>query len=69
MYLRKRAFYTRKSDQVVKRCRPLRRGLQVHAVMSEGHVDVRAEDTVNLWRLLEKVVIIVVVDLRHIESN
>ncbi len=60
--------YTHKSDQVMTECRPLRRGLQLQAVMaswymSEGHFGVRAQGAANWWQLLEKVAIIIIVDL------
>jgi hypothetical protein len=68
VYLRTRALY--KSDQVVKGCRTLRIGLKVHAVIasryvSEGHLRVSTEDAENWWQLLEKVAIIVRVDLPY----
>ncbi len=34
--------------------------------MSEGHLNVSAEGAANWWRLLEKVAVIVIVDLLYI---
>ncbi len=65
MYLPDGALNTHKQDQVKKVCGPLKRGLQVRTVVaswyvSEGHLD---DSAGNWWRLLEKVAIIVRVDL------
>ncbi len=53
---------------MVKGWRPTRRGLQVCAVVpnwyvSDGHLDESAEGAPNWWELLEKVAIIVGIDL------
>ncbi len=52
---------------MVKGCGPLRRDIQVRAVMarqdvSEGHLDVSAKGAANWWQLLEKVATIVIID-------
>ncbi len=54
------------SDQVVKGCRPLRKGLQVHDVMaiqymSEGYLRASTEGADNNLRLRPKVAIILIV--------
>ncbi len=51
---------------MVKGCRPLRRSLQVRTVMGymlEEYLNVSALGAANWWRVLEKVAIIVRVDL------
>jgi hypothetical protein len=57
---------------VVKECKPLRRGIQVQAIMasrniSEGSFRCKGLGAANWWRLLEKVAIIVRVDLLYIK--
>ncbi len=64
MYFRKDGKNPSKWDQVVKVCGPLRRGLQVPAIMarqyvSEGYLNVSVKGTVNWWRLPEKVALTV----------
>ncbi len=65
MYFCKGLLYSCKSDLVEKGCRPLRIGLQVCAswYLSERHLKESAEVTKNLQLLLEKVAIIIIVDL------
>ncbi len=53
---------------MVKGYGPLRKGLQMRPVLanqyvSEGHYRVRAEGAANWWQLLEKIAVIVIVDL------
>ncbi len=69
-YLPEGVLCTHQSDQIVKKCGPLRRGLEVRFVRAswfvpERHLGVSAEEAANCLRLLEKVAIIIAVDLLY----
>ncbi len=65
--MQKGSLYILKLNQVVEGASILEKGYKCASqYMAEGHLNERAEGAENLWRLMEKVAIIVIVDLLQI---